>query len=60
MCKTGGRIPWDFSVFRKYLVVANQDSDLLTVLRYDSAHFQLTPYKMSAPLIRPTFIMNDC
>ncbi|MGN1004035.1 MAG: lactonase family protein [Oscillospiraceae bacterium] len=56
VCKTGGRVPRDFSVFGEHLVVANQDSSLLTVLRYDSAHFLLTPCEMSAALIRPTFI----
>ncbi|MGM9606543.1 MAG: lactonase family protein [Oscillospiraceae bacterium] len=58
VCKTGGRVPRDFSVFGKYLVAANQDSGLLTVLRYDSARFRLTPYNMSASLIRPTMILG--
>lgn len=32
--KTGGRTPRDFQIFSDFLVVANQDSDSLTVLPY--------------------------
>lgn len=59
ICKTGGRTPRDFAVFGSYLVVANQDSDLLTVLHYDSSQYSLTPTGISAPVLRPTRILPD-
>lgn len=58
-CKTGGKTPRDFSVFGSYLVAANQDSDLLTVLRYDSSTFTLTQTDLSAHVTRPTLVMHS-
>lgn len=59
ICKTGGKTPRDFSVFGEYLIAANQDSDLLTVLRYDSSQCTLTPTGISAPVLCPTCILPD-
>lgn len=56
ICKTGGNTPRDFSVFGEYLVAANQDSDLLTVLKYDGGSFRLLPHALSERVIRPTQI----
>ncbi len=56
-CSSGGKTPRDFSVFGEHLVVANQDSDLLCVLRYGTASFTLSPVGLTANVTRPTMIL---
>ncbi len=56
-CPSGGKTPRDFSVFGDYLVVANQDSDLLCVLHYDANTFTLSPTGLSEAVTRPTMVM---
>lgn len=58
ICKTGGKTPRDFAVFGNYLVTANQDSDSLTVLRFDARRYELEQTDMTYSLIRPTMILN--
>lgn len=58
VCKTGGKTPRDFSVFGSYLVTANQDSDSLTVLRFNPKQFRMEQTGMTYPLIRPTVILK--
>ena len=58
VCKTGGRTPRDFAVFGNHLVAANQDSDNLTVLRYDAGRYELEQTDMTCSLIRPTMVLN--
>lgn len=58
VCKTGGKTPRDFSVFGTYLVAANQDSDTITLLEFDNAHFKACAKKMNIPAIRPTQILG--
>lgn len=58
VCKTGGKTPRDFSVFGDYLVVANQDSDSITVLRFDKIQHKLAVDKVAAYAVRPTQILK--
>lgn len=53
---TGGRIPRDFAVMGDYLVIANQGSDEITVLRMNPETKLLEQTGVSVPLSRPTCI----
>lgn len=56
---TGGRTPRDFALFGDYLVAANQDSDLLTVLKLcrESGALELTDIRASA--VRPCCVLSE-
>ena len=54
--KTGGRTPRDFQIFSDYLVVANQDSDSLTVLHINRKEKRLERTAIRAQALRPTCI----
>lgn len=58
ICKTGGKTPRDFSVFGNHLVVANQESNLITVLEFNPDAYSLTLTPTSFPALRPTLIMD--
>lgn len=55
-CLTGGKIPRDFDVIGDYIVVCNQESSLLTVLKLDGdrTRMRLTGHRWEIP--RPTCI----
>lgn len=53
---TGGRTPRDFQILGEYVVVANQGSDAITVLRIDSGAGRLEQTGISVPMGRPTCI----
>lgn len=54
--KTGGRTPRDFQIFSDYLVVANQDSDSLTVLHINRKEKRLERTAIHAQALRPACI----
>ena len=54
--KTGGKTPRDFTLFGDYCVIANQDSDLITVLKVDWEKGNLSDTGMRAETIRPSCI----
>lgn len=54
--KTGGRTPRDFNIMGDYLVAANQDSDLLTVLKINWAEGKMEQTGISAEHVRPTCV----
>ena len=54
--KTGGRTPRDFQIFSDFLVVANQDSDSLTVLHINREKKRLEKTAIRADAVRPTCI----
>lgn len=54
--KTGGRTPRDFQIFSDYLVVANQDSDSLTVLHINRKEKRLERTAIRADAVRPTCV----
>ncbi|MCD8106068.1 MAG: lactonase family protein [Lachnospiraceae bacterium] len=56
MVQTGGRTPRDMIVLGDYLVIANQDSDLLTVLKIGYEKKTLTDTGIRANTVRPTCI----
>ena len=51
---TGGRIPRDFAIMGEYMVIANQGSDDITVLRIASGRLEQTD--ISVPMSRPACI----
>lgn len=53
---SGGKTPRDFSVFGDYMVIANQESDLITVLKFNRETEMLEPAEISAEVIRPSCI----
>lgn len=53
---TGGRTPRDFTLFGDYMVVANQDSDNITVLQVDWETGRLLQTGMEAETVRPSCI----
>lgn len=53
---TGGRSPRDFDLFGDYVVTANQDSDELTVLKFDAETGLLRQTGITAPMVRPVCI----
>lgn len=53
---TGGKTPWDFSVFDDYLVIANRDSDSITVLKADEGSGILADTGITAKMGGPTCI----
>ena len=54
--KTGGRTPRDFQIFSDYLVVANQESDSLTVLHINRKEKRLERTAIRADVIKPTCV----
>ena len=54
--KTGGKTPRDFQIFSDFLVVANQDSDSLTVLHINREKKRLEKTAIKAEALRPTCI----
>lgn len=56
ICKTGGKSPRDFMMFGRYLVAANQDSNLLSVLQLDVSAGKLSDTGMRIPAQRPSCI----
>ena len=60
-CLCGGITPRDFNVFEgnglDYILVANQDSDLITALRFDRETEVLTLLDMKMPANKPTCIL---
>ena len=54
--KTGGKTPRDFQIFSDFLVVANQDSDSLTVLHINREKKRLEKTAIRAETLRPTCI----
>lgn len=54
--KTGGRTPRDFTLFGDYCVIANQDSDSITVLKVDWEKGTMEPTKMAAETVKPSCI----
>lgn len=54
--KTGGRTPRDFQIFSDYLVVANQESDSLTVLHINRKEKRLERTAIHADVIKPTCV----
>lgn len=54
--KTGGKTPRDFQIFSDFLVVANQDSDSLTVLHISREKKCLEKTAIRADAVRPTCI----
>lgn len=54
--KTGGRTPRDFQIFSDYLVVANQESDSLTVLHINRKETRLERTAIHADVIKPTCV----
>ena len=54
--KTGGRTPRDFQIFSDYLVVANQESDSLTVLHINRKEKRLERTAIHANVIKPTCV----
>lgn len=56
IAKTGGRTPRDFTLFGDYVVTANQDSDLITVLHMDWEKGTLEPTGITAHAVRPSCI----
>ncbi len=55
-CPTGGRVPRDFEVVGRHIIVCNQESSLLTVLEIDSERESLRQTELSLPLPRPTCV----
>ena len=60
-CLCGGITPRDFNVFEgdgvDYILVANQDSDLITALRFDRGTENLTLLNMKMQANKPTCIL---
>ena len=54
--KTGGKTPRDFAIMGDHLVAANQDSDLLTVLKINWAEGKMEQTGISAEHVRPTCV----
>ncbi|MBQ8052235.1 MAG: lactonase family protein [Lachnospiraceae bacterium] len=63
-CLCGGITPRDFNVLEgngaDYILVANQDSDLITALRFDRGTENLTLLDMKMPANKPTCILPVC
>ncbi len=55
---SGGKTPRDFAVFGDYLVIANQDSDSITVLKMDWEEGVMEPVKLWASTIKPCCILK--
>ena len=55
---SGGKTPRDFAVFGEHLVVANQDSDLITVLRIDWEKGKMEPTELCASTRTPCCILS--
>ena len=53
---TAGKTPWDFSAFDDYLVIANRDSDSITVLKADQESGTLIDTGITAKMKGPTCI----
>lgn len=53
---TGGRIPRDFAILGEYVVIANQGSDEITVLRLHAETGRLEQTGISVPMSHPTCI----
>lgn len=53
---TGGKVPRDFAVMGEYVVIANQGSDEITVLRMNPETKLLEQTGISVPMSRPTCI----
>ncbi|MCI9143821.1 MAG: lactonase family protein, partial [Lachnospiraceae bacterium] len=53
---TGGKSPRDFDIFGDYVVAANQDSDELTVLKFDAETGLPEQTGISVPMVRPVCI----
>lgn len=53
---TGGKTPRDFAILGKYIVIANQGSDEITVLRLHAETGQLEQTGISVPMSHPTCI----
>lgn len=58
ICKTGGKTPRDFAVFGQYLIVANQDSDKITALKFDPVQYKLFPIGARMRTTRPAQILK--
>ena len=64
-CLCGGITPRDFNLFESadpedqdvHLLVANQDSDLITALRFDRTAEKLSLMKMNMQAVKPTCIL---
>lgn len=55
---SGGKTPRDFSVFGDYLVIANQDSDSITVLRMDWEKGKMEAAGFGASTVKPCCILK--
>lgn len=55
---TNGRTPRDFNIFGSYMVVANQDSDLLQVMKIDPDDGALSLVEESLDVISPVCIAS--
>jgi 6-phosphogluconolactonase len=58
ICPTGGKAPRDFTPFGDDIIVANQDSSVLTVLRFDRDQQRLAPLNMRATVGYPVCILK--
>ena len=60
-CLCGGITPRDFNVFEDagadYILTANQDSDLITALKFDRKAEELTLLDMKMHAVKPTCIL---
>ena len=55
-CPTGGKVPRDFELAGDHIIVANQDSSLLTVLRLNDDQTRIMPSDLRLGLTKPTCI----
>ena len=55
---TGGKTPRDFTIFGDHIVIANQGSDSITVLKIDRETGNLEPTGMYAETVRPSCIRS--
>ena len=55
---SGGCTPRDFTVFGKYIVAANQDSDRICVLRFDEENAEITDTGMFEEILKPVCVMG--
>ncbi len=54
----GGLTPRDFTPFGEYILVANQDSNTITTLKYDADSRRLSDYGMELDITAPTHILR--
>lgn len=58
ICSTGGKAPRDFLPFSDYIIIANQDSSLLTVLHFDRTKQRLELLRMHENVGHPVCILK--